>query len=299
MREGSARQISTRSIPRVLSLAATVIFLLPVVLLACGGSGISGANEERAERAERAEREESAKPTVSDQSSAPGAAEVSEATETGAATEAVTRTRLHGVDVSKFQGEIDWQAVKASGIVFAFARALEGETIHDSSFTTNWQGMKEAGVVRGAYDFYVAGDAPTKQVEVFAGLVTLEPGDLVPMVDIEGGSLGASAPPDLIADFHQYLELMESHYGVKPIIYTDPSFWNEQMDDSFGDYPLWVAEYGVDSPTPPKGWDAWALWQHSDSGSVPGIEGAVDLDLFDGGLEELARYRIPPPASED
>lgn len=236
---------------------ATVVFLLPVVSLACGGAGTSGANRERA----------------------------------GA--------RLDGIDVSTFQGEIDWQAVKASGIVFAFARALEGETIHDSSFTTNWQGMKEAGVVRGAYDFYVAGDPPTKQAEVFAGLVTLEPGDLVPMVDIESGSLGASAPPDLIANFHRYLELIESHYEVKPIIYTDPSFWNEHMDDSFGDYPLWVAEYGVDSPTPPKGWGTWALWQHSDSGSVPGIEGAVDLDLFGGGLEELARYRIQPPASED
>ncbi len=204
-----------------------------------------------------------------------------------------TTTQLNGIDVSQFQGEIDWQAVKASGIVFAFARALEGETIHDSTFAANWPGMKEAGVVRGAYGFYIADDPPSAQVEVFGGLVTLEPGDLVPMVDIEEGSIGSSAPPDLITDFHQYLELMEKHYRAKPIIYTNPSFWNEHMDDSFGDYPLWIAEYGVDSPNPPTGWSGWVLWQHSESGAVPGIDGDVDLDIFNGGLEELARYGIP------
>ncbi len=207
-------------------------------------------------------------------------------------TDSAPPARLDGIDVSQFQGEIDWQAVRASGIVFAFARALEGESIHDSRFAANWQGMKDAGVVRGAYDFYVAADPPEAQVENFAGLVTLEPGDLVPMVDIEQGSVGSAAPPDLVADFHRYLQLMESHYGAKPIIYTDPSFWNEHMDDSFGDYPLWVAEYGVDSPSLPRGWNDWVLWQHSESGSVPGIDGAVDLDVFNGGLEELARYRM-------
>lgn len=240
-----------------------------------------------------------------------GAACGQSASETGSSptvepTEKQEPERLPGIDVSQFQGEIDWQAVKAGGIGFAFARALEGETIVDSRFAANWQGMREAGVVRGAYDFYVASDPPAAQVEIFTGLVTLEPGDLAPMVDIEQGSISSrgssgsssSAPPGLISDFHTYLELLEKHYGIKPIIYTDPSFWKEYMDGSFGDYPLWVAEYGVDAPTPPHGWSSWILWQHSESGSVPGIDGAVDLDVFNGGLEELARYRIPPVARE-
>jgi lysozyme len=163
--------------------------------------------------------------------------------------------RLNGIDVSEFQGEIDWQAVKASGVVFAFARALEGETIIDSRFADSWEDMKEAGIVRGAYDFYVADDSVESQVENFTALVTLEPGDLVPMVDIETASLGGQpATADLVSDFHQYLDLMEAHYGVKPIIYTDPDFWNENLDDSFGDYALWVAVYDVDSPTLPDGW---------------------------------------------
>ncbi len=232
-------------------------------------------------------------PSASEAAS-PGAGE-SPSTEAPAA---AAPSRLSGIDVSEFQGEIDWQAVKDSGVVFAFARALEGETIVDSRFSANWQGMKAAGVARGAYDFYVAADPPEAQVKTFTGLVTLEPGDLVPMVDIEQGSLGDSAPPDLVADFHRYLELMEQHYGVKPIIYTDPDFWNEHMDDSFGAYPLWVADYGVESPTVPRGWEDWVLWQHSESGTVPGIDGAVDLDVFNGDLEDLARYRIPQPAQD-
>ena len=118
--------------------------------------------------------------------------------------------------MSEFQGDIDWQAVKASGVVFAVARALEGETIHDPRFPANWQGMKDAGIVRGAYDFYVADDLPADQVRVFARLVTLEPGDLVPIVDIEQGSIGQGAPPDLIANFHRYLDLMEQQFGAKP-----------------------------------------------------------------------------------
>lgn len=207
------------------------------------------------------------------------------------ATGTAVPAQLAGIDVSEFQGDIDWQAVKAGGVVFAFARALEGETIHDSRFSANWQGMKDAGIVPGAYVFYVADDPPAKQAEIFTGLVTLEPGDLRPMVDIEQGSIGASAPANLVANFHTYLELIEKHYGVKPIIYTDPVFWNEHMDDSFGDYPLWVADYDVDSPTLPTGWDKWVFWQHSDSGSVAGIDGHVDLDTFNGGLEDLSRYR--------
>jgi len=209
------------------------------------------------------------------------------------ATNSVAPVRLDGVDVSKFQGEIDWQAVKASGVVFAFARALEGVTVHDATFAANWRAMKEAGILRGAYDFYVAGDSPAEQVKTFTSLVSLEPGDLVPMVDIEAGSIGRSAPVDLIAGFHQYLDLMTTHYGAKPIIYTDSSFWNEHMDDSFGDYPLWIAEYGVESPNLPTGWSTWVLWQHSATGQVPGIVGDVDLDVFNGGLDDLASYQIP------
>jgi lysozyme len=227
-------------------------------------------------------------PTV-EAASAPGTAP--------GATETTTQTEVVGVDVSQFQGELDWQSVKASGVAFAFARALEGETILDSDFAANWEGMKAAGVARGAYHFYVADDPPEDQARVFSGLVTLEPGDLVPMVDIEQASIGASAPSDLVSNFHRYLDLLEQQFGVRPIIYTEPAFWNEHMDDSFGTYPLWVADYSVDSPVLPQGWDNWVLWQHSHSGTVPGVDGSVALSRFAAGLEWLlAGYSVPEPA---
>ncbi len=208
---------------------------------------------------------------------------------------AETEVGLRGIDVSQFQGEIDWQAVKASGVVFAFARALEGETIHDAQFAANWEGLRQAGVVRGAYHFYVANDSPAAQAEVFSSLVTLEPGDLAPMVDIESASVDAAAPRDLVANVRRFLALIETYYGVKPIIYTDAGFWNQHMDATFGAYPLWVADFDVDRPTLPNGWDDWVLWQHSPEGTVPGVAGAVDLDTFNGELQDLALYRIPEP----
>ena len=212
-------------------------------------------------------------------------------TESGTSTPAET---LSGIDVSEFQSRIDWQAVKASGVTFAFARALYGESIHDPEFVNNWQGMKEAGVIRGAYDFYIVEESPASQVQDFSDIVSLESEDLAPMVDIEEASITASdgtAPANIVSNFHEYLILMEAHYGIKPIIYTNPSFWNEYMDDSFGDYPLWIAEYGVKAPTVPNGWDNWTIWQHSESGSIDGIKGSVDLDVFNGNLERLGHYR--------
>lgn len=263
-----------------LAAALAGVVLLCVALPACspGGEGDAGS---------------SGPPPTADEPSSTAEPTEPAPNESAAEPRPAATARLDGIDVSMFQGEIDWQAVKASGVVFAYARALEGVTIHDSRFAANWRGMEAAGVTRGAYAFYVADDPAQAQAEFFASLVALEPGDLVPMVDIEQGSIGSAAPADLVTRFHTYLELVESHYGVKPIIYTDPNFWNEHMDGSFGDYPLWVADYGVASPTLPVGWSDWVIWQHSESGSVPGIDGAVDLDLFRGGLDELDQYRVP------
>jgi len=207
----------------------------------------------------------------------------------------MTSTSLSGIDVSKFQGAIDWQSVKSSGITFAFARALEGETVHDSEFAANWHGMHEAGLIRGAYDFYVVEDSPESQAKIFSDLVSLKPGDLVPMVDIEQGSItskNGSVPANMVSNLHQYLTLLEAHFGIKPIIYTNARFWNTYMDDSFSDYPLWLAEYGVKAPALPNGWNSWKFWQYSDSGDVPGINGAVDLDTFNGNLADLEQFRI-------
>lgn len=198
----------------------------------------------------------------------------------------------NGIDVSHYQGNIDWGQVKASGVDFAFAKAAQGTTGSDSQFAANWAGMKSAGVLRGAYDFYNVGQNPKSQAADFLGKFKLDSGDLPPMVDIETESAGAESNSGLITDLHTYISVIKSECGVEPFIYTGPYFWNDHLDGSFSAGPLWVAEYGVSQPKPTNGWGVWTIWQYSQSGSVPGISGAVDLDYFNGGLDQLKKFTI-------
>lgn len=200
---------------------------------------------------------------------------------------------LNGIDVSHYQGDIDWAKVKASGVAWAYAKACQGNTGTDACFADNWAGMKAAGLLRGAYVFYVVGDTPKDQFANFVSQVTLEPGDLPPMVDIETENQGEEPDDDLVLDLHDFLQQLSGHYGVDPIIYTGPGFWNAHLDGSFSAYPLWEAEYGVSTPKPVTGWKYWTMWQYSQSGSVPGINGAVDLDYFNGSLDQLKKFTVP------
>jgi lysozyme len=195
---------------------------------------------------------------------------------------------LSGIDVSYYQGNIDWQSVKDAGVAFAFARATYGNTKVDPQFHSNWQLMKNAGIIRGAYHFYVASEDPAEQATFFANAVgSLESGDLPPVLDVEAGSGTSSS---LVSDVQTWLSAVEQRLGVTPMIYTAPSYWNEYMNANFGKYPLWVAEYGVTTPKSVKGWSGWTFWQHSQSGTVSGIAGTVDLDYYNGSYNNLLSF---------
>ncbi len=200
---------------------------------------------------------------------------------------------LEGIDVSHFQGEIEWASVAGDGVIFAFAKASEGETVTDPAFAANWQAMKAAGLVRGAYHFYISGDDPAAQLANFAASVTLESGDLPPMVDIETNGHSTQAAEDRIADLHRFLELVTAHFGVRPIIYTGPTFWRASFDDSFSDYHLWTAEYEVPTPAMETGWTDWTIWQHTEGGTVAGVSKPVDLNKFNGTDTDLAAFQLP------
>lgn len=195
-----------------------------------------------------------------------------------------TSTEAQGIDVSQHQGTVDWPAVVQAGYVFAFIKATDGETYVDPEFAQNWAGAAAANVLRGAYHFFRAEDSPQAQVELFWNTVAGN-GELPPVVDVEE-TMGVSAAT-LISNLTQFLAELQQASGRTPMIYTGPSFWNSLGTTAFGGYPLWVAEYGVSQPTLPGGWSSWAFWQHSESGSVPGIQGAVDLDVFNGPLSAL------------
>ena len=200
--------------------------------------------------------------------------------------------KVHGIDVSHHQGAIDWESVKATEkeefpIRFVFMKATEGGDYKDRRFDENFRRAKEAGLIRGAYHFYNPYTDPIRQADFFITQVDLKKGDLAPVLDIE------RKPRDkaqLQADLKVFLKRLELHYGVKPIIYTSFKYKTRYLDaPEFDAYPFWIAHYYVDSLSYIG---TWQFWQHTDYGTVPGIETSVDLNVFNGSLNELNQFRL-------
>ena len=200
--------------------------------------------------------------------------------------------KIHGIDVSHHQGEIDWEAVKATDkqeypIRFVFMKATEGGDHKDRLFADNFRHAREVGLVRGAYHFYNPNTDPIRQADFFISQVKLETGDLAPVLDIERKPRSKA---QLQADLVKFLNRLEQHYGVKPIIYTSYKYRLHYLDTpELSSYPLWIAHYYVDALS----YDGpWQFWQHTDYGTVPGIEENVDLNVFNGSWNDLLRYTL-------
>lgn len=196
--------------------------------------------------------------------------------------------KVHGMDISHFQGDIDWNKVKQNQselypLKFVFVKATEGGDLNDDTFGRNFQSARAHGFIRGAYHFYNPSTPPVRQADFFIRTVKLEKGDLPPVLDIE--LKGKKNEKDLKQDLTVWLNRVEKHYGVKPILYTSYKFKMRYLNDSvFNSYPYWIAHYYVDSV---RYAGEWKFWQHTDVGSIPGIPKEVDLNIFNGTLEEL------------
>lgn len=200
---------------------------------------------------------------------------------------------VHGIDVSHYQGDIDWLELMQSRLTdypieFVFMKATEGGDHGDDTFARNFSEAGKHGFIRGAYHFFSPKTDPLKQADFFIRTVKLAPGDLPPVLDVE--VTGKKTKKELQQNIKRWLDRVEAHYGVKPILYTSYKFKTRYLDDSiFNTYPYWIAHYYVDSV---KYEGKWHFWQHSDVGTVPGIDEDVDLNVFNGSLEELKRMTI-------
>ena len=199
-------------------------------------------------------------------------------------------TTVPGIDISYYQGTIDWEAVAADGIAFAFIRVSDGLGHEDSQFADNWSGAKEAGVRRGAYQFFRSDEDAIAQADFLLDAISdLEDGDLPPVIDVE--STDGQSAATIIAKVKAWLDHVEAATGRTPIIYTGRYFWQDNVGSSdFAGYPLWNAHYGVNCPDLPDPWSDWTFWQHSTSGEVDGISGGVDSNWFNGDLAELTAF---------
>lgn len=193
-----------------------------------------------------------------------------------------------GIDVSYYQGNIDWNAVAASGVKFAIVRVSHSLQFFDPEFQDNLDGARAAGIHTGVYQFFEPDEDPIAQADLLLdALGPLMPGDLPPMIDVEStGGLGPNAVANAVK---AWVDHVEAAVGVKPIIYSGYYFWNDNVGSSeFGEHPLMLPWYGVDCPgNVPTGWDMWTIHQYCDCGDVGGISGAVDVDRFNGSLAEL------------
>lgn len=208
-------------------------------------------------------------------------------------------SRAAGIDVSRWQGEINWGNVAAAGYRFAVIRASIGNYYTDPRFYVNWEGAKEVGLLVSAYHVLVPDRPADSQTEHLLDTLDGRRSDIPLVLDVEL-SRGVS-PEEITATLQTCADLIEEEDGRKPVIYTARWFWDFNVLDepNWIEYDLWVAHYGVDAPSLPSSWDEWRFWQYSDQGQVPGISGAADLNWFNGSYEDLLEYvDVEPPVDE-
>lgn len=212
---------------------------------------------------------------------------------------ATAAPELAGIDVSTWQGKIRWSEVAADGIDFVIAKATEGRVYQDDQYARNKERAEANGIAFTAYHFAspdrTANDALI-EADNFVDTADLGPGNLRPALDLEKtGGLGVRKLRKWVK---AWLAQVEARLGVKPIIYSSPSFWRDKMGNSrwFArhGYALWIAHWRVSAPrVPASKWagNGWTIWQYSNCGSVAGIDGCVDLDRLNGA--DLDGLRIP------
>lgn len=200
---------------------------------------------------------------------------------------------VRGIDISRYQSEIDWERVANAKIDkqpirFVIAKATEGKEHVDKNFNDNFYQIGQYDFIRGAYHFFspqVSGDVQAKH---FLKQVHLEPGDLTPVLDVE--TIGALSPQQLRSEVSEWLNIVEKHYNTRPIIYTGLKFKEKYLNTkAFDRYHFWIAHYYVKKLSY-KG--KWKFWQFTDRGQVDGISGDVDLNVYNGSVYDLQKLTI-------
>jgi len=194
------------------------------------------------------------------------------------------RYSVHGIDVSSYQGKIDWKKVKAMKedsvhITFAFIKATEGISSVDAYFQRNWREAPKAGIVCGAYHYFIARKSGVWQARFFLQTVKFEEGDLPPVVDVE--DLCGMSPEKMRSELNDFIKYIEKRTKVRPIIYSGFVFYRDYLQGHFDGYPLWIAHYYQPELKVSKD-TRWFFWQHSDKARITGVNHVVDFNAFKG-----------------
>ena len=200
---------------------------------------------------------------------------------------------VRGVDVSSYQGEIDWEILSKENIDFAFIKATEGSTHTDKYFDSNFKNALKTNLAVGAYHFFSFDSAGKTQAEHFISVVPKTNGMLPPVVDVEFYADKEKNPPSkeiVIKELNAIINILENHYGVKPIIYTTEKAYNLYINEAFDDYDLWIRNV-ISKPN--KNITGWKFWQYTNRKRLNGYKGEekfIDLNVFNGTRKEFSAY---------
>lgn len=197
-----------------------------------------------------------------------------------------------GVDVSHHQGAIDWRALASDNVSFAYIKATEGATHVDTRFADNWAQAGRVGLYRGAYHFFTLCQPGARQAANFIAIVPRADDALPHALDMEhmGPCREGPSMTDIVGEMRNWLDLVEAHYGARPLIYTTREFHDAHLRAVAGER-FWIRSLGV---SPRFRERDWVIWQHHNRGHRSGVQGPIDLNAFRGDAAALARYASRP-----
>ena len=202
------------------------------------------------------------------------------------------KNKAIGIDISEYQGNINWQKVKMIDeiyeINFVLIRATAGKDRVDAEFAANWENVKAKKMIRGAYHYYRPNENSLEQANFFIKTVKLKKGDLPPVLDIEKLPENQSLD-SLKIGLKRWLLKVENFYGVKPIIYSGDKYFTDFLEKQFSGYTFWIANYSIFDENIDK---SWQFWQFTENANIDGIKGNVDLNIFNGTKNQLKYLTI-------
>lgn len=204
--------------------------------------------------------------------------------------------KIHGIDISKYNKIIDWNLInteipEAEHIKFVFIKATEGIDLIDINYKKNWFDVSQTDIRKGAYHFFVPSKDPVLQAQNFINTVKIKKGDLRPVLDFETWGNASYSQNTILKNVKIWLDIIESHYGVKPIIYTNKPILSKLKDFPLGQYPIWISDFRADNVDDIAN-DDLQFWQYSDSGKLTGIDSPVDLNVFLGSTYKFEKLLI-------
>ncbi len=208
----------------------------------------------------------------------------------------VSQYPLKGIDVSHYQGQIDWKRLEQQEIDFAFIKATEGSSYVDECFTANWQAAEQTKLYIGAYHFFSFDSEGQTQADWYIQTVGELKGKLAPVVDVEYYADKEADPPEkeqVVQELGELLRILEDHYQIKPIIYTTYKVYHRYIEEDFKEYPLWIRNVYYSPQLDMRG--EWEFWQYTDRAVLKGYKGTekfIDLNVFAGTQEQLKTHVV-------